>query len=355
MSHKPKLLLDVARCKRNIDRIVQKADTLGLTFRPHFKTHQSIEIGRWFRDKDVSGITVSSVEMAAYFAKDNWKDITIAFPFYRGMSEGLKKLQQTCSIRLFVSRPEDIEFLNRELEDEFRVYIEIDAGYGRSGIHIDDKQNIDLLRKSIRRGEKSQFHGFYIHDGGTYRARGKKQIKERISDSMNALRELKNIYPDASTSLGDTPSASILENFDGIDEITPGNLVFYDWMQVRIGSCSLDDVAVYADLPFAQEIANNRAIVHGGAVQMSKDYILNGDQKTYGQAVQFRNNTVEAVDHCFLSALSQEHGTLSGFRPSALGENGNVRICPIHSCLTANLFDSYYTFEGEKIEKRILS
>ncbi len=333
-----------------------KADTFGLTFRPHFKTHQSIEIGRWFREQNVSGITVSSIGMAEYFARDGWDDFTIAFPFYRGMTDGLKRLQKNADLRLFVNHADDIAHLNRELRNEFRVYIEIDAGYGRSGIPVENKEEIESLIESIESGEKSHFHGFYIHDGGTYRARGEEQIPGRVADSLNALRELKTIYPEARTSLGDTPSASVLENFDGIDEITPGNLVFYDWMQVQIGSCSIDDVAVYTELPFAQQIGRNRSIVHGGAVHLSKDYILNDQQdKNYGQAVKFVDQSVNVIDDCFLSALSQEHGTLTGDASAAVDANGTVRICPIHSCLTVNLFDCYHTLEGTKIEKRVLS
>ena len=60
--------------------MAEKARQSKVTFRPHFKTHQSIEIGSWFRDEGVQKITVSSVDMAEYFASDGWNDITIAFP-----------------------------------------------------------------------------------------------------------------------------------------------------------------------------------------------------------------------------------------------------------------------------------
>ena len=45
-----------------------KARSAHVRFRPHFKTHQSLEIGRWFREFGVDAITVSSVGMAAFFA-----------------------------------------------------------------------------------------------------------------------------------------------------------------------------------------------------------------------------------------------------------------------------------------------
>ena len=75
----PVLLIDEEVTRRNIDRMVSIAHHNQVSFRPHFKTHQSAEIGGWFREKGVSKITVSSVEMAEYFADHGWDDILIAF------------------------------------------------------------------------------------------------------------------------------------------------------------------------------------------------------------------------------------------------------------------------------------
>ncbi len=355
MTHHPLLILDKTRCKNNISRIANKAKQHKLNFRPHFKTHQSIAIGRWFREAGVTGITVSSVDMAKYFVQDNWDDLTIAFPFYKGMVPGLQDLQKKASLRLFINNEDDLSLLNKELEKQFKVYIEIDAGYGRSGIPVSRKGEIESLIQSIEEGQLSEFHGFYIHDGGTYKARSKSEIKEKVKNSITALRELKQLYPSAKTSLGDTPSASVLDDFEGIDEITPGNLVFYDWMQVQIGSCSPDDVAVYVKVPVSQAIRDNKAIVHGGAVHFSKDYIEHDGSKTYGQAFKFKDNKISPIKGVTLTALSQEHGTLSGFDSALTDEENFINILPIHSCLTVNLFDCYHTTDGEIIQKRILS
>ena len=78
---KPTLLVDERKSRENIRRMVQRARNAGVSFRPHMKTHQSNEVGEWFRDEGVDRIAVSSVDMAKYFANGGWKDITIAFPF----------------------------------------------------------------------------------------------------------------------------------------------------------------------------------------------------------------------------------------------------------------------------------
>lgn len=355
---KPVLVLDVNRCKRNISRMVLRAAENECDFRPHFKTHQSRTVGRWFRDAGISGITVSTPQMAQYFAEDGWDDITIAFPFHPSQLKSLQELEKRCNLQLFVNSAEHLELLDRHLQNSFKWYIEVDPGYGRSGIHY---ENRDLMAELIERSDSlkgSHFEGFYIHDGRTYGARGKQEIIEIITPVISILKDLKQEFPFGKISLGDTPSASCLDNFDGIDILTPGNLVFYDWMQVQIGSCGLDDVAVFALLPVAQHIKNEqRAILHGGAVHLSKDFVQTNGKSNYGQVIQFsEDDSIRAAKNVFINKLSQEHGILHyPAGEHSHFENQSVWVCPVHSCLTANLFDHYITTDGKKIEKRILS
>ncbi len=56
---KPTLILDKEKCLHNIKFMTGKAKKHHLKFRPHFKTHQSAEIGNWFRDFGVKSIIVS--------------------------------------------------------------------------------------------------------------------------------------------------------------------------------------------------------------------------------------------------------------------------------------------------------
>ena len=76
----PTMVLTEEVCKSNIARMAAKANAANVVFRPHFKTHQSREIGEWFRASGVDKITVSSLNMAMKFAEWGWNDITVAFP-----------------------------------------------------------------------------------------------------------------------------------------------------------------------------------------------------------------------------------------------------------------------------------
>jgi len=354
MLQRPRLILDERRCKRNIERTAHKAALSGTEFRPHFKTHQSHEVGNWFRDAGITGITVSSPEMAEYFVQDGWTDITIAFPFYRAMIDRLNSLSKKCSLRLFVNSVKDLKYIEKHIETPVSFYIELDAGYGRSGITISNPDAIHDLIRAARSCSLCKFHGFYIHDGRTYKAGNREDILNRTIGSMDVLHAFKKVYPAAKISLGDTPSASLIKSFEGLDECTPGNLVFYDRMQVVIGSCTPDDVALFAQLPVAQIITGqNRAIIHGGAVHLSKDSLNIDSRQIYGQRVSHSPQTVRLVEDSYLTALSQEHGTLSGI--DGLNMADMITVMPVHSCLTANLFPHYETPDGRIINKRVLS
>ena len=65
----PTMVLNEEICKSNIARMAAKAKAAQVIFRPHFKTHQSREIGEWFRACGVDKITVSSLNMAMKFAE----------------------------------------------------------------------------------------------------------------------------------------------------------------------------------------------------------------------------------------------------------------------------------------------
>ncbi len=353
---RPLAVVDEIRCRRNIKNMVAKASKSNTVLRPHFKTHQSLEIGRWFKEYGVTGITVSTPEMARYFAEDGWDDITLAFPFYRGQIDDVKQLQESCNVRLFVSDTETVSFLETNLDKPIKILIEADAGYNRSG--TSDLTEMDKIVSLANKSKNVHFHGFYSHDGDTYKVKGQNQIKEIIERNFTLYETLKEIYPDAKFCLGDTPSCCVMDDFRMVDEISPGNFIFFDWMQVNIGSCSINDVGLLIKVPIAQVKENlNQLIIHGGAVHLSKDCIKIGEVLSYGQPVYFDNGNIKAIPGSYVESLSQEHGVIRGTNEvlSHMNSDHSVWICPVHSCLTANLFGNYVKTDSTILEKKILS
>lgn len=355
---RPVLLLDKRKCLSNIHKMKAKADLHHVDFRPHFKTHQSAEIGEWFRNEGVNKITVSSVMMAEYFASHGWNDITIAFPVNVAESEEINRLAENIQVNVLIESLEVLELLGRKITSDIGVFVKIDAGYHRTGVPIENHPMILKLISAISRNRNFRFHGFLLHNGHTYSAKGKSEVIQIHYQVLQSIKTLKQVIDkhqiEAVFSVGDTPAMSLADDFDCVDEIRPGNFVFYDVMQQNIGSCNFDEIAVALAVPVvAKYPERNEMVVYGGAVHLSKESIVDrtGNQ-IFGRVVHFGvSGWGEPVAGTYVKSLSQEHGIIKT-TPEML-ENlriGDfVGILPVHSCLTAHLMREYFTFRGERI------
>ena len=117
----PTLILDKDKCIKNIQTMTEKAKQHNLLFRPHFKTHQSRTIGNWFKQAGVDKITVSSLQMANYFA-DDWNDITIAFPTNIRQIGLINSLAKKVTLNLTIENIESIDFLINNLESPVNFF-----------------------------------------------------------------------------------------------------------------------------------------------------------------------------------------------------------------------------------------
>jgi len=354
----PTLVLDLEICKRNIQAMAAKSRRHNIFFRPHFKTHQSAAVAEWFREQGTSAITVSSVSMATYFADHGWNDITIAFPANLPEAEDINRLAERISLNLLIESEETAQYFADHLTAGCGFFIKIDTGYHRTGIDPAHLPMIDLVLKAAT-GSKLKFKGFLTHSGHTYHASSRQELEQTSSSAAEKLFRLKKHYsrqyPDLKLSIGDTPSCSQLPIPDGIDEIRPGNFVFYDVMQFALGSCTLRDIAVALACPVVA-VHHNRmqAVIYGGAVHLSKESTLlpPDPQAIFGLAVRWNGNKWDSSELLGkVSNLSQEHGIISLTQAGCNLKLGDlVAILPVHSCLTAHLMRRYFTLAGSVIE-----
>ena len=168
---------------------------------------------------------------------------------------------------------------------------------------------------------------------------------------MFVLSKYKAQYPNLILSLGDTPSCSVSEDFEGIDEIRPGNFVFYDLTQNIIGSNELDDVAVAMACPIvAKHPKRNELVIYGGGVHFSKDRVEDPKDGVIFGRVAEKNNLVwgSCLPDAFLKSLSQEHGIVSvpAEKINAYKIGDFLWVLPVHSCMAADLMNELYTPKG---------
>lgn len=356
---RPTLVLDEGRARRNIGRMAEKARRSGTRFRPHFKTHQSAQIGEWFRDFGVEAITVSSIDMAIYFADHGWRDITVAFPVNVRQMGALESLASRVKLGILVESEEIVPSLSGAFPVGVDVWLKVDAGYHRTGVDWEDADQLVALGRAVSEAKGLTLRGLLTHAGHTYAAGSAGKIVEVTLESVDRMNSARNALKaaglDVEVSVGDTPGCSLVERFDRVDEVRPGNFVFYDLMQYRLGSCGEHDIAMAVACPVvARHPERGQMTLYGGAVHLSGASLPGpADGVSYGAiALPASEGWSPMVAGSELVSLSQEHGIVQASEPLLAGSKVGdiVVVIPVHSCLTANLIGRYLTLDGSKID-----
>ena len=273
-----------------------------------------------------------------------------------GRISGLGILAENIRLNILVSGWEQIKYLTQHVKSELGCFIKINTGLNRSGIEWDDYDQVARIVDQIKSSHHIRFRGFLTHSGHTYKASNVNELADIYHDTLYKLSSLRSRYSssDIIISTGDTPSCSVVNNFKGIDEIRPGNFVFYDLNQIKLGSCKPVQVAVAVACPVVEKNHKRKEIIiYGGGVHLSKECLRLPDERiVFGEAVIFNDTGWTFPDErCFVRSLSQEHGVISSsnelMRDVEVGKL--IGIIPVHSCMTADLMRQYYTFDNKKI------
>ncbi|HMD89269.1 MAG TPA: alanine racemase [Anaerolineaceae bacterium] len=355
---KPTLLLDKQKARANIHRMRLKVNQQGVHFRPHFKTHQSAVIGEWFREEGVDCITVSSIDMAFYFARHGWQDITIAFPVNLRQIDEISMLASTIKLGLLVESRETIQFLSKNLAaTSTNTWIKIDTGAHRTGLPWQQADAITQLAREIQSTPALHLCGLLTHAGNTYSATSPDEVCRRYGESVDCLLDVRQKLAatglaSLEISVGDTPGSSLCD-FGEVDEVRPGNFVFYDSKQLQVGSCLWSDIAVAAACPVVAKHADRQQIViYGGAIHLSSELWMIDNQPVYGLvALPDGKSWSEPLTGAAVVSLSQEHGLVKlaekDFNRIQVGDL--IFVLPAHSCLTVQAMREYLTLDGKVI------
>lgn len=357
---KPTLLLDKTKAIANIEKMIAKANQNSVHFRPHFKTHQSADIGEWFRERGVNAITVSSVDMARYFAGNGWHDITIAFPVNLRQMDEINRLAAAIKLNLLVESPDTVARLSQQLHHPVQVWLKIDVGTGRTGVRWDDHAGAIAVAQAVSQTPNLNLAGILTHSSQTYRASNQAEataVYQEVLPRLQAIQQsLREQGVAALISIGDTPGCSLVDSFAGVDEIRPGNFVFYDLMQWEISACTEDEIAVAVACPVvAKHPGRLQLVLYGGAVHFSAQFLYDENKRPlFGRLAHLTEDGWTPVyPGATLVSVSQEHGIAqvdqSFFDSVQVGDL--VAVLPVHSCLTVDQLPYYLTLDGERLEK----
>jgi D-serine deaminase-like pyridoxal phosphate-dependent protein len=347
----PAFLVDQAIVRQNCETMREKARRSRVAFRPHVKTHKTIEIARMQAGDSTGPITVSTLAEAEFFAGHGFDDITYAVPISPG------KLDRAAALARRIKRLnlllDDFQTL-QALQDfhaahgiVFDVFLKVDSGYHRAGVDPDSPESVRLAVATAK-SRAVRFHGLLTHAGHSYNSRNPEEIRKVASQETESLTRLRGYIAQQGVdklirSIGSTPTTSVVEEFTDTDEVRPGNYVFYDAFQARIGACSFSQCAgsVLATV-IGSYPQHGHFLVDAGALALSKDPGPDHIDREcgFGVVCDLELNRLPMK----VTVLSQEHGKIQA-EPAVLARypvGTRLRIVPNHSCLTAAMYDTYH-------------
>jgi len=354
----PGLVLDIAKVKRNAAEMSRRIKQFGADLRPHIKTHKCIEVARIQTAGHSGAVTVSTLAEARAFAANGFSKITYAVPIEPGKFNEAIAISRDCELSLITDDtdvPGQLNDAARKANVRLNLFLKVDCGYHRCGVEPTDPQATETPRR-ISNASNLRFAGILTHAGHSYNCQTKAEVlalakheRDVMADFGEALRKEVGEVP--IVSIGSTPTITSVDHLDGIDEVRPGNYIFFDAFQATLGSCDFDDCAltVLASVVH-RDRARRKVIIDAGAIALSKDrgpIGLNPDCG-YGRVLDLEGKDLNLT----VSEMSQEHGTVivkdeKTFDRLRVGSR--VRVLANHSCLTAAQHSHYNVLEGDNI------
>jgi D-serine deaminase-like pyridoxal phosphate-dependent protein len=333
----PVVLADVMQ--RNIDRMQAFAAEHALDVRPHVKTHKCVDVGRLQVAAGAVGITAGNVGEAEVFAAAGFDDIFLAYPLWPSGTKGrrIRQLAETTRLRVGVDNLASVEALADamgEEPDRLEVVVEVDCGARRSGAPPEAAGG--LARAARRRGLVPV--GVYTYPGHGSAGPGSRELAAQ--DQQAALTAAVRSFADVGitagmVSAGSTPTVEFSTG-SVITEIRPGEYVFCDLDNTRLGACSEDQIALFVAATVVSDWVPDQAILDVGTKALGRE---GNPEKGYGGV---------AGSPAVLVKLNEYHGFLTvppGEHRPAVGTV--VPVVPNHVCPVVNSFEELVVTDSE--------
>lgn len=149
-------------------------------------------------------------------------------------------------------------------------------------------------------------------------------------------------------SVGSTPGTLVSDSYDGITEIRPGNYIFMDRMPLRLKVIDLNQIALSV---LATVVSRNSDyfIIDAGSKTLSSDQGAHGMPGMEGFGLAYPVDCFEeTASEMIVTRLSEEHGFVIR-NDFDLPIGSKVRLVPNHSCVVANLLDTYTVLKDGQI------
>jgi D-serine deaminase-like pyridoxal phosphate-dependent protein len=337
----PRVVVDIARVRANIDRAQRSMDERGIALRPHAKTHKSVAVARMQLASGAAGITVGTLGEAEVFAAHGIDDLFLAYPIWADGSKAARLRALADGSPSFavgvdsVAGAERVGAVVAGGRHRVRVLVEIDPGLHRTGAPTPDAA-VAVAEAAGRAG--LAVDGVFSHGGHGYRpGRAAEAGADEVRALTAAADALRGAGFEISTiSAGSTPTMLTAAG-GAVTEIRAGTYVYGDRQQWFLGAVPAEGCAV-AVAATVVSVFEDRIVVDAGAKSLTKD---RADWLTgFGAIVGFPDLVIERVND-YHGVVAAPRGTP---RP-AIGEV--VAIIPNHVCPVIDLVDSVVAVEAD--------
>ncbi len=360
----PCAVVDLDRLERNSERMRDRATQLGVTLRPHVKTHKCVEAARLQVGARTGAVTVSTFAEARRFAAGGFRDLVLAVPLAPTRAEDAVELRRGVDrLAVLLDHPDslaalaDATAMRRQRVDAF---LKLDCGYHRAGVAPDGDLGPALVRQ-MAAAEFVEFRGVLTHAGHAYACGDRAEVarvaaRERDVAVAFAERLRAGGLAVPEVSVGSTPTMCVVEDLSGVTEIRPGNYAYFDAFQAALGVCSLQDVAYSVLTTVVGRYPERDALVlDAGALALSRDpgFVQGGSDPGHGVLTSMDGEYTWCDLH--ITSLSQEHGHVEateGLGPSDHFIGEKMRVLPNHACLSAAMFDAVHVVRNERVVER---
>ena len=344
----PCLVIDLDIVERNAGRMADAVGERGIALRPHIKTHKSVALARMQIAAGAAGITVGTLGEAEVMAEGGINDIALCYPLWADgrKADRLRALHEREALNFAVgvdsiAGAERLAAAVAGSARALRVLIELDPQYHRTG--VDPASTGELATKLRDMG--LEVIGVFTHGGHAYA--GRDGIADAAADEVGAIARAAESLRAAGfepqvLSAGSTPTALSAATGE-VNEVRPGTYLINDRIQVHMGSCPVDGVAVAVAATVVSDSVPGKFVINAGAKSLTKDmppYLIG-----YGFIPDYPTGVLER--------LSDYHGEVrlpDGDDGPRLGDV--VAVIPNHVCPVIDLFDTFVATRGGEIVGR---
>ncbi len=344
----PSFVIEKAKLVKNIERAKARAAALGVQWRPHLKTHKSIDIARLQMTSPEGPGTVSTLAEARYFAEHGVTDLIYAVGIApQKLAEVAAIRRETgCDLKIILDSVEAARLVSafcREQREALPVLLEIDVDGHRSGL-LPESPDVLLTAQALTDG--AFLKGVLTHAGDSYECKTQEAIvaaaeaeRAGVVKAADALR--KAGFAVDTVSVGSSPTLMRAVSEEGVTEIRAGVCAFFDLFMTNVGICTVDDIAgSVLTTVIGRKTDRRRVITDSGFLAMSRDRGTQRQQKDwqYGLVCDAEGRPL-ADGSLLLTGTNQEHGIItlpdgSSLKQSDFPIGRRLRVLPNHACPT---------------------